>query len=250
MAGHNSGMAKESVMPKRPGVRLTREQCRAVDRYAIERLAIPGVVLMENAGRHAADLIDRWLCARLRPVRRAGRVVILCGRGNNGGDGFVIARHLTRAGHAVSVDLLARPDDLTGGAAVNHTIAVRMKLPVRYLTAAQLPAAARRWAGCDVLVDALLGTGFAGQVREPLASVITRINRLRGPLVVAVDVPSGLDANTGLPGGVAVRAHRTVTFLARKVGFAEESARRYVGRVTVADIGVPLGMVLERLRTR
>jgi len=228
---------------------LTREECRAVDQYAIERLGIAGTVLMENAGRHAARLIDRWLRRRLRSAGGPGRVAILCGRGNNGGDGFVIARHLVLAGHTVSIDLLCRAGDLTNDAAINHGIVERMGLPIREVMASRaMAAAARRWRNSDVVVDALLGTGFAGQVREPLAGAIERVNRLRGPLIVAVDVPSGLDANTGLPGGVAVRADQTVTFLARKTGFSKQGSKGYTGHVTVADIGAPLAMILERLR--
>lgn len=227
---------------------LTRAQCRAVDHYAINDLGIPGVVLMENAGRNATDLIERWLRTRLKGTNRHGKVAIICGRGNNGGDGFVIARHLVNRGYDVSVDLFGDPSALTGDAAVNYAIAKRMDIAIRTLAAgASLNAAARRWRRCDVMVDALLGTGFAGELREPLASVVRRINTLDGPLTVAVDVPSGLDADTGEPGGIAVQADHTVTFLAAKVGYRCTSAKPYIGRVAVADIGAPTQFILERL---
>jgi NAD(P)H-hydrate epimerase len=229
---------------------LTCQQCRAVDKYAIETLGIPGVVLMENAGRNAADLIEQWL--REGPGREGapGRVAVICGRGNNGGDGFVVARHLVRRGHDVWVDLAADPARVAGDAAVNYAIIEKMGVPVRLLDDPQaLPAAADRWQHCDVLVDALLGTGFTGIVRDPLAGIIRQINALDGPRVVAIDVPSGLDADTGTAGGEAVRADETVTFLAEKAGYANSASKAYTGLVTVVDIGAPTELILSRLRS-
>lgn len=243
---------KPQVSRKNPSpapIRLTTAQCRAVDRYAIEQLGIPGIVLMENAGRNAAGLIEGWISRRKAALSAPSRrVSIVCGRGNNGGDGFVIARHLSLRGLPVSVDLLGRVDELSTDAAVNCDIVRNMGLPIRPLENPQaLNEAARRWRGSAVLVDALLGTGFAGEVREPMAGVIRRINAIHGPLVVAVDVPSGLNADTGRPGGCAVQADRTITFLAEKVGFAEPEARPFVGRVSVVDIGAPLALIRSRL---
>ncbi|HOB74334.1 MAG TPA: NAD(P)H-hydrate epimerase [Phycisphaerae bacterium] len=244
-------------------LRLTAAQCRAVDRYAIEQLGIPSLVLMENAGRNAADLIESWVrrgksSALSSPLSAS----IVCGKGNNGGDGFVIARHLSLRGFKVSVDLLAEslpPPAATGSltagsglspdATVNCAIVQKMGLPVRLLSDAKaLAAATRRWHRSHVVADALLGTGFTGEVREPMAGVIRQMNSLDGPLIVAVDVPSGLNADTGQPGGIAVRAHRTVTFLAEKVGFALPTAKPYVGRVSAVDIGAPLAMILAQVR--
>ncbi len=227
---------------------LTREQCRAADRYAIEQLGIAGVVLMENAGRCAAEVIEVCLRARAEGRGRIGATAVVCGRGNNGGDGFVAARHLSLRGYEVSVDLLADPRELRGDAAVNYAVAERMGIAIRRLDGEKsLAGAARRWRSCAVVVDGLLGTGFSGVVREPVAGVIERINDLFGPTVVALDVPSGLDADTGEAGGVAVRADVTVTFLAAKSGMAKPGARPFVGRVVVADIGAPLGLILRRL---
>jgi NAD(P)H-hydrate epimerase len=254
---------------------LTREQCRAVDQYAIEQLGIPGVVLMENAGRNAADLIEEWIrqlarrkADRARPSRQTGKmpvphgevpvpheVCIICGKGNNGGDGFVIARQLVNRGYRVSMDLAAEPASLTGDAAINHEIARRMEIPIHELKGDQAVAAAvQRWRSAGVVVDALLGTGFSGEVREPLAGIINAINALADraasqakPLIVAVDVPSGLDADTGTVAGPAVKAHRTITFLAPKTGYQKKTARAYLGRVTVVDIGAAVELILDRL---
>lgn len=239
---------------------LTCEQCRAVDRYAIEQLGIPGVVLMENAGRNAADLIERWLqrraaqsrpaSSRLSPRRSSppGSVAIVCGKGNNGGDGFVIARHLIHRGYLVKVALFGDPSALAADAAVNHAILVHMGVPIRPLIGASLGPAVRAWRKCDLVVDALLGTGFAGQVQGPLAELIEALNGLNGPMIVAVDVPSGLNADTGEPGGIAIRADRTITFLAIKRGYSRPLARRHLGRVHAVDIGAPLEFILARLR--
>jgi len=238
-------MARSQLEP------LTAAQCRAVDKYAIEVLGIPSLVLMENAGRNAADLIALWARKSRRPAASPPRVSVICGRGNNGGDGFVIARHLAIRGFRVSVDLLGDPAGLSPDAAANCAIAQKMDLQVQsFDTAPSLADAARRWRFSSVVVDALLGTGFAGEVREPMAGVIRRINGLKSPLVVAVDVPSGLNADTGEPGGVAVQADRTVTFLAEKVGFGRPGARRYTGRVTVVDIGAPLKQILAGQRAK
>jgi NAD(P)H-hydrate epimerase len=235
-------------------LRLTREQCRAVDRHAIEQLGIAGVVLMENAGRNAADLIERW--ARPATGKRASeepgrslRFAILCGKGNNGGDGFVIARHLFNRGHIVEVSLVSDATSLTGDAAANYQIATRLGIPVHICCeAVSLNEAAAHWRACDVLVDAILGTGFRGPLRDPLmAGVIERINAARVSLVVAVDLPSGVDADLGLTGSPTVRADRTITFVAEKVSFAHSEVKARLGQVKVVDIGVPAGWILERL---
>jgi hydroxyethylthiazole kinase-like uncharacterized protein yjeF len=214
---------------------------RALDARTIAQ-GTPGLVLMERAGRAAAR------AARARLGRRRGPVVVACGRGNNGGDGFVIARHLAMRGYDVSVDLLGEPAGLSPDAGVNYAIVAKMGLAVRPLNGSRaLTQAVSRWRRSAVVVDALLGTGFAGEVREPLAGVIRRINELKSPLIVAVDVPSGLNADTGEPGGVAVRADRTVTFLAEKAGLGRRAAKTYAGKVTVVDIGAPLSLILSKL---
>jgi len=226
---------------------LTRQQCQQADRYAIEQLGIPGALLMENAGRNAADAVER--CLRRKIGRSApGKAAVVCGRGNNGGDGFVVARHLALRGHRVTVDLLADPDQLSGDAALNHAIAAAMEIPIHRLADAKdLEAAGARWADSDVLVDAMLGTGFSGTIREPLAGIIECINGLTGPTVLAVDIPSGLDADTGEPGGVAIRADHTVTFLAAKVGCTARRAKPFVGRLSVVHIGAPIALIVKRL---
>lgn len=214
---------------------LTREQVRAVDRHAIEVLGIPGVVLMENAGRGAAEIILAAIADR-----PGAAVHCIAGRGNNGGDAFVIARHVHLAGVAVRIWLAADADKLAGDAATNHAICKHLGLPILpLLSAADIAAAQSAWAAGGVLVDGLLGTGFAGDVREPIRSVIAAINAAGARQVFALDVPSGLDCDTGRPGGIAVEADHTITFVARKPGFSAAGAGRYTGQVHVVGIGAP-----------
>ncbi len=221
---------------------LTREQVRDVDRRAIHDYGLPGVVLMENAGRGAAELLLR--------MGIAGRVVICAGKGNNGGDGFVIARHLELRGIATTVLLFCQPSDLTGEAATNYHVleAARQSLVV-VGTAPEAADIDRLLAAADWIVDALLGTGTQGTIREPFVTAIAAINR-GGKKVLAVDLPSGMDCNTGQPQGVCVRAAHTATFVARKIGFDVPGAERFTGTVHVIDIGVPKRPLEEVLAER
>ncbi|HYV36542.1 MAG TPA: NAD(P)H-hydrate epimerase [Gemmataceae bacterium] len=207
---------------------LTRAQVREIDRRAIEEFGVPGVVLMENAGRGAAEI--------LLSLGVKGPVVICCGKGNNGGDGFVIARHLDNRGIPVQVLLFAKPEDLTGDAAINYRIIERCGMPL--LIQPDSLKLQALLASTDWIVDALLGTGLSGVVRGPIESVIRSINASAKP-VLAVDIPSGLDCDSGQSLGTTIRATHTVTFVAEKVGFANPMAKEYLGQVHVVDIGAP-----------
>ncbi len=218
---------------------LTREQIRRVDGIAIEELGIPGVILMENAGRNAAEQI-RY---RIR-IRQAGRVVIFCGSGNNGGDGFVIARQLANHGIDPCVYLVGDPEHLSPDCAVNYHIVRKMGVEVGLI---DTPKAARQAAAelrdGDIVVDALLGTGFRGQVRPPTSALIQAINQAAKSMTVAIDIPSGLDCDTGKPANATIKADLTITFGANKVGLVKPDARRYVGEIAVADIGAPASLI-------
>jgi len=217
----------------------TREQVRAVDTHAIEVLGIPGLVLMENAGRQAAERIRLHLAQT-----SADRVVVFCGTGNNGGDGFVVARHLANWGVRTEVYLAGDAGRLSPDAAVNHRIVRSMGLPVRTISnEAHAQQAAAALEPTDLVVDALLGTGFQGAVRPPMDALIRAINQAHHGLTVALDVPSGLDCNTGSVANIAVQADLTITFVAPKVGFKAPSALSYVGQVTVCDIGAPPDLI-------
>jgi NAD(P)H-hydrate epimerase len=210
---------------------LTRASARAVDEIAIRDYHLPGLVLMENAGRGAAE----WL----RELGPASPVCICCGNGNNGGDGFVIARHLELFGIAVEVLVCCDPAELTGDARVNYDVVTAAGLPRWHLGRdGSLADLATRLTQAGWIVDALLGTGARGAPRDPLAGVIRAINAAARP-VLAVDLPSGLDADMGEMPGECVRAQFTATFVAPKRGFAAPGARDVTGEVRVIEIGIP-----------
>jgi len=227
------------------GFCLTRQQAREVDRFAINEYGVRGLILMENAGRACAEQASAMLGG-------AGgkRVVVFCGSGNNGGDGLVVARYLDNWDCQVRVFLVGRIDDIlreADDAATNLEIVLNMGVPVVELRCeADLDEALAAAQEADLIVDALLGTGLAGEVRGLYRSLIERINALEAP-VLSVDVPSGLDCDTGRPLGVAVRATRTVTFVLPKRGFLQPEARLYTGEVKVAEIGVPRRALQARL---
>lgn len=221
---------------------LTRAQVRDVDHRAIDEYGLPGVVLMENAGRGAVDLLCRLSCK--------GPVVICAGKGNNGGDGFVMARHLAIRGIEVQVVLCCDPHQLQGDAAINYRVLQRAGLTgvelADNVTAERLAPLLN---SADWIVDALLGTGSQGMVREPYRTAIEAINN-SGRRVFAVDLPSGMDCDTGTPCGVCVKATVTATFVARKPGFDRPEATALTGPVTVIDIGVPPRLLEEVLASQ
>jgi len=218
---------------------LTRQQVRAMDRCAIERVGVEGLVLMENAGRGAADAIESHL------GNLTGRsVAIVAGGGNNGGDGLVIARHLAMRGAKVTSFLIADPHKLTHDSAVNLKILRALGHDVRRIAADQVPRLAGQLKACDLVVDAVGGTGIQGALRGEAAEAVEQINAAGRP-VVAVDIPTGLDCDTGEAPGPTVRAEMTVTFLAPKKGFGNPAAKQYLGQLVVADIGVPPNVVRE-----
>jgi NAD(P)H-hydrate epimerase len=215
---------------------LTRSQVREFDRRAVQEFGVPALVLMENAGRGAAEL--------LLALGIHGPVAVCCGKGNNGGDGLVMARHLDNRGIAVAIHLFARPEDLSTEAAVHWNIVSKARIPARVRP--QIDAAALRieLAKAEWIVDALYGTGLDGPVRAPLDDVIAAINANPGR-VFAVDIPSGLNADTGEPMGATIRARHTATFVAPKTGFNNPAARAWLGRVHVIEIGAPRSLAVE-----
>lgn len=239
-------------------IRLTCAQAREIDRLALTEYGLAGIVLMENAGAGAARLAQtRW---SLGP---GARVEIACGPGNNGGDGWVLARHLANAGCSVHVTTFVALDALRGDAAVNARVAERMGVAHDVIardeiahgriagerdSARALESAVARWNAADLVVDALLGTGARGAPRGTIALAIAALGGAtpsHAP-VLALDVPSGMDADTGVCAGACVRATVTATFAASKVGFDNPGAADRVGEVIVIDIGVPHAL-LERV---
>jgi len=215
---------------------MTRDEVRAFDAWAINDLGITGVVLMENAGRSCAELIKQKLTGVERP-----KVCIFCGTGNNGGDGFVIARHLLNDKIEVRIAICGEATKIKGDAKINLDLLRSLVLSVEQLdlTSADLDSQiAQITEGCVIIVDAVFGTGLQGQVREDYKKLIDAINAQEKP-IIAVDIPSGLDCDTGMSLGAAIRAKSTVTFVAVKKGFAENpESSRYTGDIYVASIGV------------
>jgi NAD(P)H-hydrate epimerase len=223
---------------------LSRRELRELDGRAADELALPTLILMENAGRGAAAWLAELAGDRAPSASSAPpRVLVLCGPGNNGGDGGVVARHLDARGYPVRIVWFTRRESLRGDALAQWNILERAgvdQLAWHDAHAAD-PAPAELdplIAGADWLVDGLLGTGLTRPVEGALRSVVEAMNRSGKP-VLALDLPSGLDADTGSPLGVAVRARATATFVAPKRGFAAPGAADYTGEVAVIDIGLP-----------
>jgi NAD(P)H-hydrate epimerase len=216
-------------------IRLTRAQVREIDRRAIQEYHIPGIVLMENAARAATEL-----ALRIMLENATSNAAIICGGGNNGGDGLAIARHLHNAGKSVRIYLATDPTKYFGDALINWEIVQAMKLPTE-------PAdsyAVKRISNALVM-DAIFGTGLTTPPREPYPSIISAINAGKCP-VLAIDVPSGLDCDTGRPLGRCVTAHSTITFVEEKIGFP--NAREYLGDTFVGDIGCPRELIEQVAR--
>jgi hydroxyethylthiazole kinase-like uncharacterized protein yjeF len=213
---------------------LTAAQMRALDSYAIDTLGIPGMVLMENAGRAVVDVIEESA-----EEGEELSVAVFCGKGNNGGDGFVIARHLAQGGHQTVIYLLCKLADLKGDAAVNAEIARKIGLDIRELPGAKAMESIEFNPGdFDLVVDAIFGTGLESAVRGHYLAAIDLINSSGLP-VVAVDIPSGLSSDTGVIPGPAVEADLTVTFAYPKIGHVMPPAEGLVGELIVADISIP-----------
>jgi len=225
----------EKYSPAKNGLVMTRDEVRAFDSWAINTVGIPGVVLMENAGRSCAELIKE----KLKKIKRP-KVCIFCGTGNNGGDGYVVARHLLNSEYNVSVIIVGDRNKIKGDAKINLDILERLGQPIEQLNLDEgnIPGRVKAFtAGADMLVDAIFGTGLSGQLSNEYKQLLESINALNCP-ALAVDIPSGLDCDAGEPLGAAVRATYTVTFAAVKKGFTSESAAKYTGEIYVASIGV------------
>ena len=210
---------------------VTAAEMRQIDQDTIEGIGIPGIVLMETAGSAIVRAIEQH-------YPTGHRIGIFAGKGNNGGDGIVIARRLVHAGRDVNLFLVSPQESFTGEACTNLQIAKNLGLWIKeILTDAELKSDANI-ANCELLVDAILGTGLRGAVRDPIASVINTINSLSTP-ILSVDLPSGLDADTGHPLGTCVQADRTVTIGLPKRGLLVHPGAEFAGKLEVVDIGFP-----------
>lgn len=212
---------------------ISSAEARRLDKIAVEKFSIPSIVLMENAGKNTAEIIIKKFHPR--------QSVIFCGGGNNGGDGFVIARHLFNNDVKVKVFTAQKISKYTGDALINLNIIRKIKIPVITLTARKF-----KIPKTDLIVDALLGTGTNGKLREPYKKIIKKINSVKTP-VVSVDIPSGIDADTGKKLADAIKSNLTVTMVAVKKGLLINDGRKYAGQIAVTDIGLNFSR-LERER--
>lgn len=219
---------------------LSREQVRRVDQIAIDRYGMSGLVLMENAARGTADIISQ--CYSPSPV------AILCGKGNNAGDGYAIARHLDIRRWPVRIVQLSPSEQLTGDAAENWRISQMASIPTEQL--ANLPHEILNprlqeiLADANIIVDCMLGTGATGAPRFPFDVAIEIANSMNVTRI-AVDIPTGLECNSGQPSLPCFKAERTCTFVASKPAFSNKNSAEYFGTVHVVDIGVPRRLLQE-----
>jgi hydroxyethylthiazole kinase-like uncharacterized protein yjeF len=219
---------------------LNTAQMREADRRTIHEIGIPSIVLMENAGRQAVAAME----AAFEDLMTS-RVAVVCGRGNNGGDGFVVARTLIQRGVQTSVFLLGSVSEVQGDARTNIEVLGRIGLTVVEIKSAQ------DWelhfseiSECDVIVDALLGTGFHGVLTGLLQTVVADVNALGVP-VIAIDLPTGVSADSAELAGEAIEASMTVTLAAPKIPLVFPPADSHAGDLVIADIGIPYPVLQE-----
>lgn len=205
---------------------VTTRQMQDLDRRTSEKFGIPSLLLMENAGRAVAEEVLKF---------RPAKVLLFCGNGNNGGDGFVAARHLTSRGTKCTVIYFQKP--AKADPQLNFQILKKMGVPLLAwdrLTKARRQALLRH---ADVIVDAIFGIGISRNVEDPYKTAIGEINR-SGKAVVSVDIPSGMNADTGEPMGACISAKLTVTLALPKLAFKHKTTRAYTGKVVVANISL------------
>lgn len=225
---------------------LSISKIRDLDRRTVEEYGLPSVILMENAGRGVADTVSAVLAAQPKYTQ----VLVFCGGGNNAGDGFVAARHLVQRGVPVTIYLLNANERFVGDAGTNLNIVRKLGISLRAYENFETDRGTTLRNVPVVIVDAMLGTGFKGELRDPIKRAAAAINEFKishnaKVTVVAVDIPSGLNGDEGPQGEVAVQADVTVTFVCPKLGFTKPGGRSFVGKIDVVDIGIPAPLLNE-----
>ncbi|MEW5758458.1 MAG: NAD(P)H-hydrate epimerase [Candidatus Omnitrophota bacterium] len=212
---------------------ISASQMKKLDATVINRYGLPALILMENAGRSASE-------EALKMFPKNGRAAVFCGYGNNGGDGFVVVRHLLNKGIKVQVYLVGKNRELSQESKLNYQILCKMKQKIRLIKEAnafaRLKKEIKRY---DLIIDAIFGIGLKGRLNEFYQGLFNTINMSKIP-VLALDVPSGLDADTGKPLGNAIIAKKTITFGLMKKGLVKKIANKYAGKIVVGDISLPL----------
>jgi NAD(P)H-hydrate epimerase len=213
---------------------VTPQKMQRFDLLAQDKYGIPSLILMENAGRGAAQVVFEALTGKKKSV------ACVCGRGNNGGDGLVLSRHLINRGVKVKIFMLAGDKPLKGDAKVNENILKKMGWRIGIINGSKDIQALKQSLGkCSVVIDAIFGIGFKGQMRKEQGRIIEAINQCSRP-VISLDLPSGLDALSGEAGSACIKAKTTVTFGFSKTGLIKNDGPFYAGKVVVADISLPI----------
>ena len=213
---------------------ITSQKMRGIDKRAIMEFGIGSIILMENAGYRASCVALSMLSKK-----KTKKVVCVCGKGNNGGDGFVCARHLINNGVDIDIFLVGEPSQLTKDTKINYNILKKMGKTIKVLkTKKDFYALKTKFKKAQLLIDAIFGIGLSGRVKEPYREVIDLMNQSKIP-ILAIDVPSGLDATEGGVLGVCIRARKTVSFALPKTGFLKNQGPSHVGELITVDISIP-----------
>ena len=221
----------KKMQKKKTDIFVSALQMRKIDKITSEKYGIVSLILMENAGKAVFEETVKTL-KRLKNKT----VSVVCGSGNNAGDGFVAARYLLNSGIKTKVILVNRPEHFKGDCKTNFEILKNIGVTV----SRDLRALGR----VGIVIDALLGTGLNGIIRRETAAAIASVNKSQA-YKMSVDIPSGIDSDTGKVSGCAVRADKTVTLALHKAAYANKAARKYFGKTLVADIGIPFQAVKE-----
>ncbi|WHY83109.1 NAD(P)H-hydrate dehydratase [Siminovitchia fortis] len=217
-----------------------RKDMQQMDQYTIETIGLPGVVLMENAGAKVVHEITGHLTSE-KP-----KIIVVAGSGNNGGDGFVIARRLHDEGYECLLCLAADPERIKGDAKIHFDVYLNRGLPIRYIHQNPKRDLPKIMEQADVIVDAILGTGANGPVRQPFNEIISMINEIgKDKMIISVDIPSGLNSDSGKVDDLAIKADKTITFVCPKKGFFLQDGPKYVGSWKTVDISVPSSIVRD-----
>jgi len=214
---------------------VSAKRMREIDALAQTKYSIPSIILMENAGRSAAEEILKQI-----KENKSQKIAVFCGKGNNGGDGFVLARHLYCAGHKVDIYLLGKINDVKKpDPLANMKIVEKLGIRIAEIIDLKSVKRLRRKFSYDIVVDAMFGTGFSGKFPVHISLLIGFLNKTKLP-IYSIDVPSGLDATTGKVEDIAVKATLTITFGLPKTGFIKSNGPRYIGKVITRNITYPL----------
>ena len=216
---------------------VSAKEIQRLDTRAIKRYGVPSIALMENAGRAVADAVIRKF-----QTKRKHNVCVVCGIGHNAGDGFVAARHLLNAGIQTQIFLIGQMSRLKSDAALNCQILRKLKCPIKEIRKGD-QTFLKIISNADIVIDAIFGVGLNRRIEDPFKTVIEALNK-SAKHIIAVDVPSGLDATTGAIYGVCVKAKETVTFSFPKQGFYKKNGPQITGKVIVADIGIPKQLLM------